>query len=119
MNRSYSTVLTWVVVALLLAGCGVPATPLQLTPKATTPSATTPRPNEEPEYQWAQLLSRDAIRPIYEPESVPAGEAGYADDELVMGVAIEGEARAYPVGLLNRREMVNDELAGIPILVTW
>ena len=32
-----------------------------------------------------------------------------------MGVAIAGEAKAYPVGLLNYREMVNDELAGIPI----
>jgi hypothetical protein len=72
-----------------------------------------------PEYRWSQLLSRDSIRPIYEPEFVPADEADYADDELVMGVATDGQTKAYPVGLLNHREMVNDELAGIPILVTW
>jgi hypothetical protein len=71
------------------------------------------------EYQWNQLLMRDGIAPIYEPEFVPAGESGYQDSELVMGVAIDGEAKAYPVGLLNGREMVNDELAGTPILVTW
>jgi hypothetical protein len=65
------------------------------------------------------LLSRDSIRPIYEPEFVPAAEAGYNDSELVMGVEINGEAKAYLITVLNRREMVNDELGGVPILVTW
>jgi hypothetical protein len=109
MNHLYVTVLIWVILALLLAGCGGQATPLPATTEAT----------DVPEYSWSQLLPRDGIQPIYDPEFVPADEAGYADDELVMGVAIGGEAKAYPVGLLNRREMVNDELAGIPILVTW
>jgi hypothetical protein len=36
-----------------------------------------------------------------------------------MGVEIGDEAKAYPIGLLNRREMVNDEMGGIPYLVTW
>lgn len=36
-----------------------------------------------------------------------------------MSVAIGAEAKAYPVGLLNSREMVTDELGGTPILVTW
>ena len=57
--------------------------------------------------------------PTYDPIFVSAEEAGYEDDELVMGIEIAGQVRAYPVGLLNQREMVNDELAGIPILVTW
>ncbi len=48
-----------------------------------------------------------------------AAESGYDDDELVMGVEIDGQAKAYPVTLLNFREMVNDELAGVPILVTF
>jgi hypothetical protein len=41
------------------------------------------------------------------------------DDELVLGVAWDGEAKAYPITVLRFREMVNDELAGIPTLVTW
>jgi len=48
-----------------------------------------------------------------------AAESPLFDDDLVMGVAIEGEAKAYPVSVLRFREMVDDELSGIPILVTW
>lgn len=68
---------------------------------------------------FRQLLGRDAIRPIYLPTFVAAGQAGWDDDTLVIGVAKDGEAKAYPVSFLNRREMVNDSIAGIPILVTW
>ncbi|MEP7200421.1 MAG: DUF3179 domain-containing (seleno)protein [Chloroflexota bacterium] len=65
------------------------------------------------------MVSRDAILPIYNPQFVNAADSGYQDDELVMGVEIEGQSKAYPVTLLTFREMVNDELAGVPILVTW
>jgi hypothetical protein len=34
-------------------------------------------------------------------------------------VAWGGEAKAYPVCVLRFREMVNDSLAGVPILVSW
>ncbi len=37
----------------------------------------------------------------------------------MLGVALDGEAKAYPISVLNSREMVNDELAEIPILATW
>lgn len=75
----------------------------------------------EGEYRWNQLLPRDGIRPIYENEVrfVPADEAPYSDEELVIGVKINGEARAYAIGPLNRREIVNDTVGGMPILVTW
>lgn len=68
---------------------------------------------------YRQVLGRDAIAPIYEPSFVPAAATPWDDDTLVVGVAIDGEAKAYPVSLLNRREMVIDSIAGIPVLVTW
>ncbi|MCP4424536.1 MAG: DUF3179 domain-containing protein [Chloroflexi bacterium] len=71
------------------------------------------------EYPVSVLIPFDGIRPIYEPIFVNAQDATYQDDELVMGVAFENEAKAYPVTVLRFREMVNDELAGIPILATW
>jgi hypothetical protein len=73
----------------------------------------------EGDYRWSQLLGRDSIAPVYNPQFASAAEAPYDDDELVIGVEINGEAKAYAIGPLNAREMVNDELAGIPILVTW
>ena len=69
-------------------------------------------------YTIRQLLQRDGIRPIYKPE-FSANPDAYADDELVMGVEIKGDARAYSVSFLNRREMVNDVVGGTPVLVTW
>ena len=68
---------------------------------------------------FVPLLPRDGIAPIYEPEFVSAEDSPLLDDELIMGVAIDGEAKAYSVTVLRFREMVNDELAGLPILVTW
>ncbi|GMQ84859.1 MAG: hypothetical protein BMS9Abin07_0424 [Acidimicrobiia bacterium] len=68
---------------------------------------------------FRQLLARDRIAPIYDPTFVPASASGWPDDALVIGIEIDGEAKAYPVSHLTSREMVIDSLAGIPILVTW
>ena len=69
--------------------------------------------------QFHQLLPRDAIAPVYDARFMPAESASLAPDELVIGVEINGESKAYPVGPLNFREMVNDTVGGIPVLVTW
>ncbi len=95
-----------------------------VTTEARPPTASLklPRPSNQldgREYTWDQLLARDAILPIYEPEFVSAQAAPYADDELVIGVELNSEARAYAIGPLNSREMVNDTVGDIPILVTW
>jgi hypothetical protein len=65
------------------------------------------------------LIPWDGILPVYRPEFAPAGQAPLQDDELIIGVAWDGKAKAYPISVLRSREMVNDELAGIPTLVTW
>ena len=69
--------------------------------------------------QFRQLLPRDAILPVYDPRFVPAESASVPTDALVIGVEINGESKAYPVGPLNFREMVNDTVGGVPVLVTW
>ena len=69
--------------------------------------------------EFRQLLFQDAIPPIYQPEFTSAGDADLDPEELVIGVEINGDARAYPIGPLVRREMVNDVVGGTPILVTW
>ena len=64
-------------------------------------------------------IPRDAIQPVYSPAFVSPAEATLLATELVMGLEINGDARAYPVGMLRIREIVNDEVGGIPVLVTW
>lgn len=65
------------------------------------------------------LLPYDGITPIYEPEFVTASQSPLTGEELVMGVSINRESKAYPVTVLRFREMVDDELGSLPILVTW
>ncbi len=64
---------------------------------------------------------RDAIRPIYNPEYERAGEARawLADGDRVIGVVAGGGAFAYPVKTLVFREIVNEELDGVPVAVTF
>lgn len=67
------------------------------------------------------LLPRDAIPAIDDPRFYSAAEADaeYAPDELVLGVSLNGDSRAYSTGLLSRHEIVNDTVGGQKIAVTW
>ena len=48
-------------------------------------------------------------------------EARLGEDDLVLGVVLKGEARAYPVNYMNGpiNEVVNDEIRGQQIAATW
>ncbi len=92
-----------------------PTTP----PNAIDQPAINRRVITDEDYSFPSLIPFDGIRPIYKPVFVSAQEAPYMDDELVMGLAMGGEAKAYPVTVLRFREIVNDEIAGTPTLVTW
>lgn len=114
---------SWLLVLLVLAAGLVLLVRLGGRPAPTGSPQTAPHgPSPDEEAVLARMhrvLPRDAILPIYDPRFLPASQAGLRDDELVLGVAWGGAAKAYPISVLNTREMVNDELRGIPILVTW
>lgn len=63
--------------------------------------------------------ARDGIPALTDPKVVPAGSAGWDDEDRVLGVEVAGEARAYPIGILNWHELVNDTLGGRPLLVSY
>ena len=67
------------------------------------------------------LLGFDGIQSIENPRFVTRDVADetYDPTELILGVEIEGDARAYSVPLLSRHEIVNDVVGGKPIAVTW
>ncbi len=62
---------------------------------------------------------RDGIPAIDNPVFVPAGEAALSPDDRVIGVALGGEARAYPIRILNWHEIINDTVGGRPVVVTF
>lgn len=65
-------------------------------------------------------LPKDAIPAIDRPTFVSAQRAtSVTGDEPVIGVVIDGEARAYPTWLLNGHEIVNDAIGTKRFAVTW
>ncbi len=55
-----------------------------------------------------------------DPEVTSAADANWlADDAIVFGITLSGEARAYPVRIMEVREMINDQLGGQRIAVPY
>lgn len=67
------------------------------------------------------LLGFDAIPAILDPTFIDADEADrqMSPDELVLGLEINGEAKAYSIPMLSAHEIVNDVVGGVPLAVTW
>lgn len=66
------------------------------------------------------VLPKDAIPAILSPSFEAGAKASWlSPKDLVVGVAIGEDSRAYPVATLSRHEIVNDKVGGTPIGVTW
>lgn len=72
-------------------------------------------------YEITSVLPKDAIPAIFDPDFLPADSSNlqYRDTDMVIGVSIDGDHRAYHVPYLSAREIVNDVVGGKPIAVTW
>lgn len=65
------------------------------------------------EVRWGGVR-QDGIPPLREPKMISADEADYLDDDdVVFGVKINGDARAYPNRILAWHEMFVDEIGGV------
>lgn len=66
-------------------------------------------------------VPRDGIPPLDNPDFVTIEEADrwLEDQEPVVVYEMDGEARAYPLQILTYHEIVNDELAGVPVAATF
>ncbi len=67
------------------------------------------------------VLEFDGIPAIDDPVFVSAAEADsfLNPDEMMIGVSIGDEARAYSTWHLDGHEIVNDVVGGTPIAATW
>jgi hypothetical protein len=63
----------------------------------------------------------DGIPPIDNPtfDSIATGDEWLADVQPVIALAVGEEAKAYPLAILTRHEIANDEIGGIPVAVTF
>ena len=95
-------------------------TPRSATP---TPAAAPEDPEEavEADLEIVTLLPPDAIPAINNPTFISLEEADQQLrlSDLVIGVTIGGEHRAYGAAFLSAHEIVNDTLGGRAIAVTW
>lgn len=69
-------------------------------------------------------IGKDTIPSIDEPTFVEVSDArlsdaGINDETMVIGFAHGSEARAYPLHILDRHELVNDRVGGKPVTVGW
>ena len=63
---------------------------------------------------------KDGIPALVDPAFVsPANARELHPQDQVLGVHLAGYSKAYPVRILNWHELVNDQIGGRPILVTW
>lgn len=74
---------------------------------------------EEDEFQPRQVVA--PFEAITNAKSVPVDKSDLRKGELVLGVSLGGEARAYPINMLTNptREIINDHLGGQAIAATW
>ncbi len=68
---------------------------------------------------YVQILDRGSIPAIDDPVYVPGAEANIRDEAWVLGVLIDGEARAYSLELLNSHEVVNDSIGDTDFAAVW
>ncbi len=68
---------------------------------------------------YRQILPRGRLAAIDRPTYVPASEADLSETTWVLGVVIDGQARAYSLNLLNAHEVVNDAIGDTRFAAVW
>ena len=71
------------------------------------------------EVDWGGVVP-NGIPPLEYPESLAAADAEYLDDgDIVFGIAVNDEARAYPKRILAWHEMALDRVGGLELTVVY
>jgi hypothetical protein len=71
------------------------------------------------EITWGGVV-KDGIPSLDNPTMINAAEASYLrNDDLVFGVAINGDVRAYPLRIMGWHEMFNEVIGGVPVALAY
>ena len=72
------------------------------------------------EIKWGGVERVNGIPPLEYPDHQGAAEAEYLDDDhVVFGIAVNGEARAYPKRILAWHEMAVDTIGGVELTIVY
>ena len=73
-----------------------------------------------PESEVLKGAGKDAIPALTDPEIVRYGEVNYLNGaDLVIGLVIDGEPRAYPHRILDWHEIINDKIGDTNFAITY
>ncbi|MEX0281163.1 MAG: DUF3179 domain-containing (seleno)protein, partial [Arenibacterium sp.] len=71
------------------------------------------------EITWGGVR-KDGIPSLDNPKLISASDADYLkDDDLVFGVSINGDVRAYPLRIMGWHEMFNEVIGGVPVALAY
>lgn len=71
------------------------------------------------EIKWGGVKV-DGIPPIDNPKFLDAGKASYLQSQdMVLGLELNGQAKAYPIRIMNWHEIVNDQIGDLPVVITF
>ncbi len=118
---------TWpflVLTALFVAACAAPApspSPSPTPPPDIKTLADGTKYIVHPDRIVGGGPPKDGIPSIDDPKFVPLAEADewIEENELVLGFSYKGEERVYPLQIMVWHEIVNDVVAGDPLLITY
>lgn len=90
---------------------------LQALPQVDTSRAIVPLA----EIESGGVLPDEGIPSLHDPvfDSIEAASEWLAEQEPVIVLKVAGDARIYPIQILIWHEVVNDDLGGLPVLVTF
>ena len=67
------------------------------------------------EIRWGGVI-QDGIPPLRNPKMLTAAAAEYlTDEDIVFGISVEGDVRAYPKRILAWHELFTDQVGGIDV----
>ena len=106
--------------AVLLAGCAARSAGRSQDPAIGHASNQERTPTGgEPFHGLIQYRAKDAKQAIVDAVLLNPSDAIVAAGTKVIGVFVNGEARAYPLFLLNNHQVVNDQVGGTPLSASW
>ena len=72
------------------------------------------------EIVWGGVAAMTGIPSLDDPHMIAAAAAEYlAGSDLVFGIEIAGDARAYPLRIMGWHEMFNDTIGGVPVALAY